>query len=269
MGTRESAGTTSNGRENWSADVMDNDARSRRRGIGNGVLSKLPSDIYKKLRPHLREMVLEKDAYLYQQDDHVDSLYFPETAVISEFQILEDGRTIEVAISGPEGAVGVASAFSACAATSCTQVCVPGTVWKLKSDVLEREIANDPELSRLLHEQINLNIRQLSQKIICNTYHSLEQRFCTWLLEMTQRCKTNRLQVTQEHVARVLGVHRPSVTYIAQELRDLKLIDYRRGRIIVTDREGLKDHACNCYSDNHEVIEGQTLASSWRSQVKH
>src|SRR4051794_20347858 len=85
MGTRDSAGTTGSGRENWSADVMDNDARSRRRGIGNGVLSKLPAEIYKKLRPHLREVVLEKDAYLYQQDDHVDSLYFPETAVISEF----------------------------------------------------------------------------------------------------------------------------------------------------------------------------------------
>ena len=146
MGTRDSAGkTTGNGRENWSSDVIDDDARSRRRGIANGVLSKLPAEIYKKLRPHLREVVLEKDAYLYQQDDHVDSLYFPETAVISEFQILEDGRTIEVAIERAgrrrRRCIGL---WRACAATSCTQVCVPGTVWKLKSDVLEREIATDP-----------------------------------------------------------------------------------------------------------------------------
>ena len=268
-GGPEGAVATAKGFEAWSLDKVDGDVRSRRRGSVDGVLAKMSPDLYKRLRPFLREVTLEKDEYLYQQDDHVDSVYFPQTAVISEFQILEDGRTIEVAITGSEGAVGVTSAFSSCAATSCTQVCVPGTVWKIKSEVLEREIAINPELSRLLHDQINLNIRQLSQKIICNTYHSLEQRFCTWLLEMTQRCRNNRLQVTQEHVARVLGVHRPSVTYIAQELRDLKLIDYRRGRIIVTNREGLKDHACHCYSENRASSAGLLHVNTWSSQVKH
>lgn len=256
------------GIERRPTEGQDGDARARIRPLGNGLLSKIPSDIYKKLRPYLKEVALEKDEYLYQQDDHIDSVYFPESSVISEFQILEDGRTIEVAITGPEGAIGVTSAFSSCTATSCTQVCVPGSVWKIKSDVLEREIAKDPELNRLLHDQINSNIRQLSQKIICNTYHSLEQRFCTWMLEMTQRCNTNRLQVTQEHVARVLGVHRPSVTYIAQELRDLKLIDYRRGRIIVTNREGLKEHACICYSEDQRNT-SFTSTNAWDSGLRH
>lgn len=242
-------------RERWPAETFDADIPSRNSTINNGLLSKIPSDLYKKLRPYLKEVTLEKDEYLYQQDDPVDSIYFPESSVISEFQILEDGRTIEVAITGPEGAVGVASAFSFSTATNCTQVCVPGSVWKIKSEVLEREIAADSELNHLLHGQINSSIRQLSQRIICNSYHSLEQRFCTWLLEMTQRCATNRLEVTQEHVARVLGVHRPSVTYIAQELRNLKLIDYRRGRIIVTNREGLKEHACICFSEDLAMID--------------
>ena len=263
--------TSGGHRERWLPETQDADSRGRKKQISNGLLSKLPGDIYKKLRPYLKEVALEKDEYLYQQDDEIDSVYFPESGVISEFQILEDGRTIEVAITGPEGAVGVTSAFSLSTATSCTQVCVPGSVWKIKSEVLEREIAADPELNKLLHDQINSNIRQLSQKIICNTYHSLEQRFCTWLLSMTERCGTNRLQVTQEHVARVLGVHRPSVTYIAQALRDLKLIDYRRGRIIVSDREGLKEHACPCYSESNAVTAAAALmpATSWGSQVKH
>ena len=257
-------------RERWLAEAQDADSRGSKRPVANELLAGLPADMFKRLRPYLKEMVLEKDEYLYQQDDHIDSVYFPDSAVISEFQILEDGRTIEVAITGPEGAVGVTSAFSVCTATSCTQICVPGTVWKIKSDVLEREIAADRELNRLLHAQINANIRQLSQKIICNTYHSLEQRFCTWLLAMTERCGTNKLQVTQEHVARVLGVHRPSVTYIAQALRDLKLIDYRRGRIIVSNREGLKDHACPCYSDNGAAVSTPMVVSaSWPSAVKH
>lgn len=254
------------------SDSASHELQGQRRNVGNTLLSQMRSDLYRKLRPFLKEVRLEKDEYLYQQDDNVDSVYFPESSVISEFQILEDGRTIEVAITGPEGAVGVSSAFSSFAATSCTQVCVPGSVWKIKSEVLEREIVIDSELNRLFHDQINSNIRQLSQKIICNTYHSLEQRFCNWLLTMTERTGENLLEVTQEHVARVLGVHRPSVTYIAQSLRDLKLIDYRRGRIIVVDRERMKVHACMCYSEM--VIKARTHGevvpnNIWKSQIKH
>lgn len=220
-----------------------------RRAHGNLVLSGMRSEVLKKLRPYMKEVVLAKDDYIYQQDELIDCVYFPETAVISEFQILEDGRTIEVAVTGREGVVGIVSAFGSCVATNCTQVCVAGSVLKLKSDILEREIALDSSLLRKLHEPVNAHIRQLSQKVICNTYHTLEQRLCTWLLSLSERSGSNKLRLTQEHVARVLGVHRPSVTCIAQILRERGYIEYARGRIIIRDRGGLEDHACTCYEE--------------------
>ena len=223
---------------------------------GNRFLSTLPAAVYRRLRPHLKNLELEKDEYLYQQDDVVDAVYFPATAVISEFQILEDGRTIEVAITGSEGAVGLAAAFGKCSAPSCTQACVPGKIWKIKGEVLERQIEADPALNRIFHAQINSNIRQLSQKIACNTYHSLEQRLCTWLLTMSDRTGGATLRVTQEHVARVLGVHRPSVTCIAQVLRDHGSIDYRRGRVEILDRRGLRASACPCYTESAVLPSG-------------
>jgi len=201
------------------------------------------------MRQYLKRVNLTKDQYLYQQDDKIDNIFFPETAVVSEFQILEDGRMIEVGIIGNEGAVGVAAGFTSCRAANCTQVCITGSALAVPRDVFEREVAVDPRLQITLHNYLNGQIKQLSQRVVCNTFHSVEQRFCSWLLALQGRSHRDRFKITHEHVARVLGVHRPSVTCIAQGLRDRKLIDYGRARLVICDKPGIERLACRCGVD--------------------
>ena len=216
----------------------------------NAMLQAVDREHFYRLRPFIKRVSLVKDQYLYQQDDVIDLIYFPETAVISEFQILEDGRTIEVGITGNEGAVGITSAFNSCRAANCTQVCVAGTALVINREILEREVMSDTRLQHAFHTYINGQIKQLSQRVVCNTFHSVEQRFCSWLLTLHKRSRRDRFRVTHEHVARVLGVHRPSVTCIAQTLRDRKLIDYGRARLVIRNRSGLEQLACRCSSDS-------------------
>ena len=217
----------------------------------NRLLQSVDPEHFLRLRQFIKRVGLVKDQYLYQQDDRMGTIYFPESAVISEFQILEDGRTIEVGIIGSEGAVGIPSAFNSCQAANCTQVCVPGTALAIGRDVFEREVVSDPRLQLVLHNYINAQIKQLSQRVVCNTFHSVEQRFCTWLLTLQSRSHRERFRLTHEHVARVLGVHRPSVTCIAQSLRDKKLIDYGRARLVICNKAGLEKLACRCSADIH------------------
>ena len=165
----------------------------------------LPSSLLNKIKPLLKMTLLTKDDYLYQQDDRVDFIYFPESAVISEFQMLEDGRTIEVAVTGPEGAVGIASVWSTSPAVNSAQVCVGGTAYKIETDVLERELTYSRPLQRWLHDQINSYIKQISHKVICNTHHAVEERFCTWLLMLQDRSSKNKFNLTQEYIAGVLA----------------------------------------------------------------
>lgn len=219
------------------------------RTSANSLLQLVQTEHFLRLRQFIKRVSLTKDQYLYQQDDEIDVIYFPETAVVSEFQILEDGRTIEVGIIGNEGAVGIASAFNACRAANCMQVCVPGTALAIGRDVLEREVMSDPRLQTTLHNYINGQIKQLSQRVVCNTFHSVEQRFCSWLLTLHKRSRRDKFKLTHEHVARVLGVHRPSVTCIAQTLRDRKLIDYGRARLVISNKAGLENIACRCGGD--------------------
>jgi CRP-like cAMP-binding protein len=209
----------------------------------------LPSVLLNKVRPLLKYTQLTKDDYLYQQDDRVDFIYFPETAVISEFQMLADGRTIEVAVTGSESAVGISAVWSTSPAVNCAQVCVGGTAYRIEIDVLERELTYSRPLQRWLHDQINGYIKQISQKVICNTHHAVEERFCTWLLMLHDRSKKSKFNLTQEYIAGVLGVYRPSVTCMAKALRQKNVIDYVRGQIFITDKFKLKKMSCACYSE--------------------
>jgi len=214
--------------------------------VGMGGLSPV---LLNKVRPLLKQTHLVKDEYLFQQDDDVDFVYFPENAVISEFQMLADGRTIEVAVTGSESAVGIAAVWSTSSAVNCAQVCVGGDAYRIEKDVLERELSYSRPLQRWLHDQINSYIKQISQKVICNTHHAVEERFCTWLLMLQDRSRKNKFNLTQEYIAGVLGVYRPSVTCMAKSLREKNAIDYVRGQIFITDRSKLRKMCCSCYTE--------------------
>ncbi len=209
----------------------------------------LPNALLGKIKPLLKYTQLTKDEFLFQQADRVDYVYFPETAVISEFQMLADGRTIEVAVTGSESAVGISSVWSTLPAVNSAQVCVGGTAYRIEIDVLERELSYSRPLQRWLHDSLNHYIKQLSQKVICNTHHAVEERFCTWLLMLHDRSGKTRFNLTQEYIAGVLGVYRPSVTCMAKALREKSAIDYVRGQIFITDKPKLRKMSCACYNE--------------------
>ena len=217
---------------------------------GNHVLSNLPNRIFARLQPHLRSVKLEKNDFLYLQGDKIETVWFPESAAVSEFGMTDDGRMIEITSIGNEGVVGLISAFSVGRAVNCVQVCIPGTAIRIETTVLERELESSPVLRLMLNEHLSHQLKDLSRNVICNTFHSAEQRFASWLLRMDDRYHDRRFRLTHEEVARVLGIHRPSVTHVAQSLRDRGLIEYSRGRIWITDHLGLQDAACLCFSES-------------------
>jgi CRP-like cAMP-binding protein len=218
------------------------------RKIENLILKELPSDLRRTVEAALRPVELEKEQFLYQEGDDLEYVYFPVTAVVSEFKILEDGRMVEIAVTGREGAIGLSSLFSdAHTAPNCTQVSQAGTALRLDFQTFEKLIKSNPELRTSLSQFVDLYIRQISQKAICNMYHSVKERLCTWLLMVQDRSGRSTLNLTHEQIARTLGVYRPSITCIAQELRTNNLINYSRGGISIVDREKVEQAACTCY----------------------
>ena len=217
--------------------------------LSNQLLASLSQEGFRELYPYLESACLAGNDYIYQPGDQVEFLYFPETAVISEFQILEDGRTVEIAMTGNEGVLGLLPVFNSGKAANWTQVSIGGAAAKINRQIFEKKLLRNPLFQKHMFEYITDYVRQISQRSVCNSYHIIEQRFCSWLLMIQDRQKSNKIRLTQEQIARSLGVHRPSLTHIAQSLRAKKIIDYVRGKIYILNRAELENSACPCFSE--------------------
>jgi CRP-like cAMP-binding protein len=215
----------------------------------NELLRSLPRELFQKLRPSLRSVYLRDEQFLYLQDDRLEYVYFPETAVISELRTLDDGRTVEITVTGREGVVGFVPLICSSRVANCTQVSQAGSAVRIESSILAKLMRIHPDLAGCLQPHIDRYIRQISQRSICNMYHSVKERFCTWLLLVQDRSGRKTLKLTHEQIAKVLGVYRPSVTCTALEMRKKKLITYSRGGLSICDRAKVEEAACDCYRE--------------------
>ena len=215
----------------------------------NNVLSSLPRPVFRSLAPAMKRVSLQKEEFLFQPDDEPDFIYFPETAAVSEFQILEDGRMVEVAIIGREGAVGLSKLFCSAKIPNCVQVSQSGGAIRVNVSEARKTVRHRPEIAFYFYPFVDAYIRQISQKTVCNLYHSVRARFCTWLLMVQDRCENPVLELTHEQIARTLGVYRPRITCIARELKKKNIINYSRGGISICNREEIEHSACDCYQE--------------------
>ncbi|MFA5732697.1 MAG: helix-turn-helix domain-containing protein, partial [Acidithiobacillus sp.] len=110
------------------------------------------------------------------------------------------------------------------------------------------EFSHDGPMQRLLLRYTQALVTQMAQTAVCNRLHTLDQQFCRWLLLSLDRLSFNRLAMTQQLIANMLGVRRESVSVAAGKLHEAGLIDYRRGHITVINRPGLEARVCECYS---------------------
>ena len=214
---------------------------------GNFILAAANAQSFDGLKPHLERVSLGIGKELYPAGERSDYVYFPETAVVSHLHNLADGNTIEIAMVGADGATGINSLFSSQPMLHQASVSVAGSAQRVKTDVLRREFQRGGKLQTLLLYFFNEYLAQVSQRVACTSFHLTEKRFCSWLLMLHDRARTDRLTLTHERLAQFLGVCRPSLTKIAKTLSEERLINYTRGKFHILDRRGLEAGACECY----------------------
>jgi len=214
----------------------------------NLFLRSLPPACIDKLDHALRTVSMVREQYLWGQGEVPDYVYFPETAVISHQKVLDDGRMVEIALTGREGSAGMASIFGSGLSPTSGQVAHAGVAVRIERNYLVKMVRVYPELVPLFLAEIGPYINNISQHSICNMYHDVKQRLATWLLMIHDRCQTEILSLTHEQIARSLGIYRPTATGIALELRKDGAIQYGRGAVTILDRQLLESDACSCYT---------------------
>ena len=225
----------------------------------NDLLASLEAADLERLGPNLEKVSLRLGDMLYEPATVMQHAYFPVTAVVSLHYVMASGASAEAASVGREGMVGVALFTGAETTSSSAVVQTAGCAWRLDRPALKREFERAGALQRVLLRYIQALMAQMLQTAVCNRHHNVEQQLCRWLLMTMDRLGDvsvdvhggmrgqGELTITQELVARMLGVRREGITEAAGRLQHAGLIHNRRGHIAVLDRAGLERHTCECY----------------------
>jgi CRP-like cAMP-binding protein len=214
----------------------------------NGLLASLPDAEYELWRPHLQLVYLTVGQVLQAPGTAMSYSYFPSTAIVSLLCVTVDGSSAETALVGNEGMVGVASFMGGGATPSQAVVQSGGTAYRLSIHEVKVAFERGGAPLHLLLRYTQALITQMAQTAACNRHHTIRQQLCRSLLLSLDRVSGNELVMTQELIARMLGVRREGITAEAGKLQMDHAIRYNRGRITVLDRAKLEAGSCECYA---------------------
>jgi len=228
---------------------------------GNRLLSTFSPEARALIEPFGRLVELHPGEIVLTRGEQVSASLFPVgPTMITMVVELSGGRTVEVASVGREGAVGGIVSCGHAPAFSKAQVLVPGPAFKIPMKALEDAKNRSPFIGNLFCRYSDYLLSQVMQSVVCNAYHSITERAARWLLHVQDRAG-DRIELTQEALAGLLGVQRTTVNAVTKELSSEGLIVTGRGTVRVIDRAGLKRRACECYQrlqDHYDAVIGAT-----------
>lgn len=213
----------------------------------NHLLAALPEDEFDRLKVNLEPISLSLGEVIYESGEELEYVFFPTTAIISLLYIMENGSTAEIGMAGNDGVIGIALFMGGSTTPNRAVVQSAGNAFRLKSKALKFEFHLSGAFQNVLLRYTQYLMTQISQTAVCNRLHSVEKQLCRWLLINHDLLQTNKLVMTHDLIANMLGVRREGVSIAAGNLQKRGLIKYVRGTITMLDRKGLEKSSCECY----------------------
>lgn len=237
--------------------------------VGNRLLASLSSEDRTLLRPHMKVIELASGDQVLSAGDNVHRSLFPfDGTMVSMQRELAGGRSVEVASIGREGAIGGIVSCGSAPAFTYAIVQLAGPAAAVPMEKLEEAKSASPSLRLLFCRYSDALLAQVMQSVACNAFHPIEARAARWLLHAQDRAGSDRLALTQESLANLLGVQRTTVNAVARVLQEQGLVANRRGAFQVLDRPGLRSAACECYAavESHfDAVLGKDAGERQRS----
>ena len=213
----------------------------------NRFLRMLPASSYLRIRPYLEAVALPKRYVVWNVDDPIDFVYFPRRCVLSLLVMLKHRAPVEAATVGNEGLLGTSAVLGADRSPLLVMAQIPGEALRIDARTFNELVDDDTALRLLTLRYSHALLEQTAQSVACNRRHSTVQRCARWLLMTHDRAHSDDFALTHQFLAMMLGVRRASVTVAAGQLQRARLIRYLYGRVVVENRAGLEEAACECY----------------------
>ncbi len=213
----------------------------------NRLFASLSPADFELLRPHLNAVTLVHEAVLFEPGDPIDRIYFPYSGIISLVVTLKGGPAVEAAMIGRDTVLGGSLAIGGLGSSNKVIVQLAGDGVTIDLAPFREITEKSPNLRTALIRHEEAVLAQAQQSAACNAVHTIEARLSRWLLRARDLSGSDKLVLTQEFLAQMLGVQRSSVSIVANTLQQAGLIRYSRGRIEITNLAGLQEACCECY----------------------
>ena len=221
---------------------------------GNLLLAAVPAEEYEQFSGLLEVHPLRMRETLQEAGEAPDYVYFPVSGIISVLTVLENGMMIEFATVGREGTTGVPVFLVSGDSNIAFISQVPGDSLRMASKDFLAALDHSPSFMKIMKRYSGMMLTLVAQSAACNRAHHVDERCARWLLMTHDQAGDGAFPITQEFLAQMLGVSRPSVALSAAALQKAGLISYHRGEMTIIDRPGLEKAACECYAVVHELI---------------
>jgi CRP-like cAMP-binding protein len=222
---------------------------------GNKLLDSLPQTEYRQIIPFLKRVELKRGEIIHPARHAIEHVYFPTSGLLSLMVSSENGDAIEAAVYGNEAVASLPVFLGAKTPAHRVEVRIPGAALRMKTEDFKRFSGKSKKLRSRLCQYANAVIAQLAQTAFCNRFHSVEERMSRWLLTAQDGAHSDRLPVTREVLAAMIGARRPRVSTMLARFNKAGLVRARRGAITIIDRQGLIKTSCECYGILKEQID--------------
>ena len=214
----------------------------------NAILGRLSPTMIAEVLRTAKLIVLETSQQIYEADRPIRDVYFPIDAVLSVVTQMRDGGSIEVGTVGREGVSAIPLLLGATTSANESYCQVPGRAVVISSDHFRRLLdSGDVRFRGLLDRFLQAYVNMLGQLAACNGMHSVYERCARWLLLTHDRVNSEKIALTHEYLAMMLGARRSGVTIAAATLQQAGFIRYAHGHIVILNRQGLEEASCECY----------------------
>ncbi|MGA2350436.1 MAG: Crp/Fnr family transcriptional regulator [Terracidiphilus sp.] len=216
-------------------------------------MASLSAEAIERLAPNLVLVELERGRILHEAGEPVTTVYFLEQGICSVVVTMKNGSTVEAGIIGRDAFVGIPAVLGTGQSSNRAYIQLPGSGFSIKAKILREQMSHPSgELRSCLFRAMQGILAQTAQTAACNRVHELEERLARWLLMCHDRVQIDRLPITHELLAIMLGTRRSTVTVTAGILQKAGLIESKRGNVTIRNRKGLEEATCECYSFIHD-----------------
>ena len=215
--------------------------------VENEILLNLPAEEQASIFPELVFVELRTHDVLHEAGEPIKFAYFMNHGLASVLSVMEDGKSVEVGLTGKEGFVGLPLIVGLITSPTVTVIQVDGSAFRISAAGLVQAVRRCATLERKLQRYVQVLAMQGTHVAACNRLHQVDERLARWLLMSQDRIGSATVPLTQEFLAHMLGTRRSSVSVAAGVLQRAGLITYTRGSVQIENRPGLMSASCECY----------------------